>query len=119
VSTSHKLQSRRRRHNRVRKRVAGTTARPRLAVFRSAKHISAQVIDDVTGKTLAAASTTEKALRSSSGGNKTAAEAVGKLIGERAKAAGVSAVVFDRGGFLYHGRVAALADAARAAGLEF
>jgi len=119
VSTSHKLESRRRRHHRVRKRVSGTTTRPRLAVFRSAKHISAQVIDDVTGKTLAAASTTEKALRSSSGGNKAAAEAVGKLIGERAKAAGVSAVVFDRGGFLYHGRVAALADAARAAGLEF
>lgn len=119
MSTSHKLESRRRRHNRVRKRVSGTAARPRLAVFRSAKHISAQVIDDVTGKTLAAASTTEKALRASSGGNKAAAEAIGKLIGERAKAAGVSAVVFDRGGFLYHGRVAALADAARAAGLEF
>lgn len=119
MSTSHKLESRRRRHNRVRKRVTGTAARPRLAVFRSAKHISAQVIDDVAGKTLAAASTTEKALRSNGGGNKSAAEAIGKLIGERAKAAGVSAVVFDRGGFLYHGRVAALADAARAAGLEF
>jgi large subunit ribosomal protein L18 len=119
MSTSHKLESRRRRHNRVRKRVTGTAARPRLAVFRSAKHISAQVIDDVAGKTLAAAATTEKSLRSSAGGNKSAAEAVGKLIGERAKAAGVSAVVFDRGGFLYHGRVAALADAARAAGLEF
>ncbi|HUR78811.1 MAG TPA: 50S ribosomal protein L18 [Acidimicrobiales bacterium] len=119
VSTSHKLQSRRRRHNRVRKRVTGTSARPRLAVFRSAKHITAQVIDDVSGKTLAAASTTEKSLRSASGGNKAAAEAVGSLIGERAKAAGVTTVVFDRGGFLYHGRVAALADAARAAGLEF
>ena len=119
MSTSHKLQSRRRRHNRVRKRVTGTAARPRLAVFRSAKHISAQVIDDVAGKTLAAASTTEKSLRSSSGGNKSAAEAVGRLVAERAKAAGVTAVVFDRGGFLYHGRVATLADAARAAGLEF
>lgn len=119
MSTSHKLETRRRRHNRVRKKVAGTAARPRLAVFRSAKHISAQVIDDVTGKTLAAASTNEKALRSSNGGNKTAAENIGKLIGERAKAAGVTTVVFDRGGFLYHGRVAALADAARAAGLEF
>ena len=119
MSTSHKLESRRRRHNRVRKRVTGTAARPRLAVFRSAKHISAQVIDDVAGKTLAAASTTEKSLRASSGGNKSAAEAVGKLIGERAKAAGVTAVVFDRGGFLFHGRVASLADAARSAGLEF
>ena len=119
MSTSHKLESRRRRHNRVRKRVTGTAARPRLAVFRSAKHISAQVIDDVAGKTLAAASTTEKSLRSSAGGNKAAAETVGKLIGERAKAAGVTAVVFDRGGFLYHGRVASLADAARSAGLEF
>jgi large subunit ribosomal protein L18 len=88
-------------------------------VFRSAKHISAQVIDDVAGKTLAAASTTEKSLRSSNGGNKSAAESVGKLIAERAKAAGVTTVVFDRGGFLYHGRVASLADAARAAGLEF
>ena len=119
MSTSHKLELRRRRHNRVRKRVTGTAARPRLAVFRSAKHISAQVIDDVSGKTLAAASTTEKALRSTPGGNKGAAETIGKLIGERAKAAGVTTVVFDRGGFLYHGRVAALADAARAAGLEF
>jgi large subunit ribosomal protein L18 len=119
VSTSHKLESRRRRHNRVRKRVTGTAARPRLAVFRSTKHISVQVIDDVAGKTLAAAATTEKSLRSANGGNKAAAEAVGKLIGERAKAAGVTTVVFDRGGFLYHGRVAALADAARAAGLEF
>ncbi len=119
MSTSHKLQSRRRRHFRVRKRVAGTSTRPRLAVFRSAKHISAQVIDDVTGKTLAAASTTEKSLRSTSGGNKSAAETVGKLLAERAKAAGVTTVVFDRGGFLYHGRVASLADAARAEGLEF
>ena len=119
MSTSHKLESRRRRHNRVRKKVSGTATRPRLAVFRSAKHISAQVIDDVSGKTLAAASTHEKSLRSSSGGNKAAAEAVGKLVAERAKAAGVTAVVFDRGGNLYHGRVASLADAARSAGLEF
>ncbi len=119
MSTSHKLESRLRRHNRVRKKVAGTESRPRLAVFRSAKHISAQVIDDVSGRTLASASTHEKSLRSTAGGNKTAAETIGKLIGERAKAAGVTTVVFDRGGFLYHGRVAALADAARAAGLEF
>ena len=119
MSTSHKLELRRRRHNRVRKHVAGTAARPRLAVFRSAKHITAQVIDDVSGKTLAAASTYEKSLRSGTGGNKDAAASVGKLIAERAKAAGVTTVVFDRGGFLYHGRVATLADAARAAGLEF
>lgn len=119
MSTSHKLELRRRRHNRVRKRVTGTAARPRLAVFRSAKHISAQIIDDVSGKTLASASTLEKSLRSGNGGNKNAAESIGKLIGERAKAAGVTTVVFDRGGFLYHGRVATLADAARAAGLEF
>ena len=119
MSTSHKLELRRRRHNRVRKHVAGTSARPRLAVFRSAKHISAQVIDDVAGTTLAAASTLEKSLRSGSTGNKDAAATVGKLIAERAKAAGVTAVVFDRGGFLYHGRVATLADAARAEGLEF
>ena len=119
MSTSHKLELRRRRHNRVRKRVTGTAARPRLAVFRSAKHISAQVIDDVNGKTLAAASTHEKSLRSGNGGNKDAAAQIGQLVGERAKAAGVTSVVFDRGGFLYHGRVASLADAARAAGLEF
>jgi len=119
MSTSHKLELRQRRHNRVRKRVTGTSTRPRLAVFRSTKHITAQIIDDVSGKTLAAASTYEKSLKSANGGNKDAAEKIGKLIGERAKAAGVSTVVFDRGGFLYHGRVASLADAARAAGLEF
>ena len=108
-----------RRHSRVRKRIVGTAARPRLAVFRSAQHISAQVIDDSRGKTVAAAATVEAALRSSSGGNVAAAEAVGRLVAERARAAGVTAVVFDRGGFRYHGRVAALAQAARAAGLEF
>jgi large subunit ribosomal protein L18 len=119
VSTSHKLELRRRRHNRVRKHVSGTAARPRLAVFRSAKHISAQVIDDVAGVTLVAASTHEKSLKTGSTGNKDAAATIGKLIAERAKAAGVTAVVFDRGGFLYHGRVASLADAARAEGLDF
>ena len=107
------------RHRRVRKRVSGTTARPRLAVFRSNKHISAQVIDDRAGRTLAAASTLEKDIKGGATGNIDAAKKVGKLIAERAKAAGVSAVVFDRGGFLYHGRVAAVADAAREAGLEF
>ena len=108
-----------RRHTRVRKRIVGTTARPRLAVFRSARHISAQVIDDSQGRTLAAAGTVEGALRSGSGGNVGAAETVGRLVAERARAAGVTAVVFDRGGFRYHGRVAALAHAARQAGLEF
>ncbi|MER3452297.1 MAG: 50S ribosomal protein L18 [Acidimicrobiia bacterium] len=107
------------RHNRVRKKVVGTPERPRLAVFRSNKHISAQVIDDTTGRTLAAASTVERELRTGPTGNKDAAARVGRLVAERAKAKGITRVVFDRGGFLYHGRVAALADAAREAGLEF
>ena len=106
------------RHRRVRKRVSGTTGRPRLAVFRSNRHIYAQVIDDTTGRTLAAASTAEPELRSGSTATVDAAKAVGQLVGERAKAAGISRVVFDRGGFRYHGRVAALCDGARAAGLE-
>jgi len=106
------------RHRRVRKRVTGTTGRPRLAVFRSNRHIYAQVIDDTTGRTLAAASTAEPELRSGSTATVDAAKAVGQLVGERAKAAGISRVVFDRGGFRYHGRVAALCDGARAAGLE-
>lgn len=119
-STKDKQVGRARRHFRVRKKVAGTADRPRLAVFRSNKHISAQVIDDRSGRTLAAASSVEAALKSGGGtGNKAAAAAVGKLVAERAKAAGVSSVVFDRGGFQYHGRVAAVADAAREAGLEF
>jgi large subunit ribosomal protein L18 len=107
-----------RRHNRVRKNVEGTPTRPRLAVYRSNRHIIAQVIDDVSGVTLAAASTHESALRASSS-NAEGASKVGALLAERAKAAGVSKVVFDRGGFRYHGRVAALADAAREAGMEF
>jgi large subunit ribosomal protein L18 len=118
-STKQKQVARGRRHYRVRKKVAGTTARPRLAVFRSNKHIVAQVIDDSTGRTLAAASTLEKDQRGGATGNKAAATAVGRLVAERAQAAGVSDVVFDRGGFLYHGRVAAVADAAREAGLRF
>ena len=117
--TKQKQRLRERRHRRVRKRVTGTPERPRLAVFRSNRHISAQVIDDVGGRTLAAASSVEKDLKAGSGGNKDAAATVGRLVGERAKEAGVSSVVFDRGGFRYHGRVAALADAAREAGLEF
>lgn len=119
TSAKDKQVGRARRHYRVRKKVAGTAERPRLAVFRSNKHISAQLIDDEEGRTLAAASTVEAALRSSATGNKAAAAAVGRLVAERAKAAGVSRVVFDRGGFRYHGRVAAVADAAREGGLEF
>jgi large subunit ribosomal protein L18 len=117
--TDHKLELRRRRHSRVRRRVHGSSGRPRLAVFRSNKHISAQLIDDDAGRTLASASSVEGELRGSSGGNIDAAERVGKLIASRAKSAGITTVVFDRGGFAYHGRVAALADAARAEGLEF
>ena len=117
--TSTKAGLRARRHDRVRRKVAGTAARPRLAVFRSNRHMVAQVIDDAAGRTLAAASTVESDLRSGATGNKSAAATVGRLVAERAKAAGVTNVVFDRGGFIYHGRVAALADAAREAGLEF
>ncbi len=107
-----------RRHRRVRKRVVGSPARPRLCVFRSNNHIYAQVIDDVAGRTLAAASTLEAGLREGATGNIAAAKAVGHLVAERALAAGISRVVFDRGGFRYHGRVAALCEGARAAGLE-
>ena len=117
-SAKHKRDARLRRHNRVRKHVRGTAERPRLAVFRSNKHISAQVIDDRAGVTLAAASTHEADLRDGSS-NKDAAAKVGQRLAERAKDAGVERVVFDRGGFLYHGRVAAVAEAAREAGLEF
>lgn len=119
-STAQKQREARiRRHHRVRKKVRGSAARPRLAVFRSNKHITAQVIDDSTGCTLAAASSNESALEGGATGNSEAAKRVGALVAERAKAAGISQVVFDRGGFLYHGRVAAVADAAREAGLEF
>ena len=113
-----KQMGRDRRHRRVRKKVQGTPERPRLAVFRSSRHIVAQVIDDIAGVTLAAASTHEKDF-SGYGGNIDAATKVGALAAERAKAAGVTKVVFDRGGNRYHGRVKALADAARDAGLEF
>ena len=118
-SAKQKRDARIRRHRRVRKQVRGTIQRPRLAVFRSNKHISAQVIDDVAGRTLASASTVETSVATSGTGNVDAATEVGRLVAERAKAAGVDKVVFDRGGFLYHGRVAAVADAAREAGLEF
>ena len=118
VSAQHKRQARLRRHRRVRKKVEGSADRPRLAVFRSNKHITAQVIDDRSGRTLAAASTIESDLREGGTGNKAAASKIGQLVAERAKAAGVTKVVFDRGGNLYHGRIAAVAEAARAAGLE-
>ncbi|HMO57159.1 MAG TPA: 50S ribosomal protein L18 [Roseiflexaceae bacterium] len=110
-----------RRHNRVRRRVFGSSERPRLSIFRSSAHIYAQVIDDVTGRTLAAASSLDKQLvETLTGTNKTEkAKLVGRTIAERAKAAGIEQVVFDRGGFKYHGRVQALADAAREAGLSF
>jgi large subunit ribosomal protein L18 len=108
------------RHRRVRARVAGTPERPRLAVFRSLGHIYAQIVDDEAGRTLASASTLEPDLRAQRQGTKTEqAKVVGKTVAERARAQGVESVVFDRGGFLYHGRVAALADAAREAGLRF
>ena len=105
-------------HRRIRRKVRGSTERPRLAVYRSLNHIYAQVIDDEKSQTLASASTTEKDLRGSSGGNVAAAKRVGQAIAERALSAGIDRVVFDRGGYLYHGRVRALTDAARAAGLN-
>ena len=109
-----------RRHSRVRKKIHGTAERPRLAVFRSNRHIVLQVIDDEAGRTIAAASTNEASERATGhGGGVAAATRMGQLVAERAKAAGVDKVVFDRGGFGYHGRVAAAADAAREAGLEF
>lgn len=115
------LQQRQRRRFRVRKRLRGTAERPRLSVYRSHKHVYAQLIDDASGKTIAAASSVDKDLRSDLryGGNKDAAQQVGRVIAERAKAAGVQRVAFDRGSFQYHGRVESLAQAAREAGLEF
>ena len=115
-----RLEGRIARHRRVRKKITGTAARPRLAVFRSNKRLTLQVIDDVTGRTLAAASTTEPAVKANgSGATVDAATKLGTLIADRAKAAGVTEVVFDRSGYLYHGRIAAAAAAAREAGLEF
>jgi len=105
-------------HRRIRRKVRGSTERPRLAIYRSLNHIYAQVIDDEQGRTLCSASTTEKDLRGATGGNVEAAGRVGRAIAERAQAAGISRVVFDRGGYLYHGRVKALTDAAREAGLN-
>ena len=111
--------ARHKRHERIRLRIAGTPERPRLAVFRSLSHIYAQVIDDGSGRTLAAASTAEKELKGSKSTKSEAAAVVGRLIAERARSAGVEHVVFDRAGFRYHGRIKSLADAAREAGLDF
>ena len=117
MSVQTKEQARQRRHRRVRSKVSGTAARPRLAVYRSNARIYAQLIDDEARRTIAAASTGEKQLAKTSRAD--GPSAVGKLIAERAKAAGIDTVVFDRGGYLYHGRVKALADAAREGGLTF
>jgi len=114
----NKKEIRLRIHRRIRKKISGSPERPRLAVFRSVKHIYAQVIDDASGRTIAAASSNEKGA-SFNGGNVGGAKEVGRLVAERAKEKGIKSVVFDRGGYLYHGRVKALADAAREGGLEF
>ena len=118
-SGSKKAVARKRRHTRVRKKVSGTAARPRLVITRSARHMFVQVVDDTVGQTLASASTMEKDLRVAASAKSDKAREVGKLVASRAKAAGVDTVVFDRGGNKYHGRVAALADGAREGGLEF
>ncbi len=114
-----KEEARARRHMRIRRKVIGTAERPRLNIFRSSRHIYAQVVDDTQGRTLLSASSLDPELDLKVGGNVEAAKAVGALLGKRALAGGVTKVVFDRGGYLYHGRVKALADAAREAGLEF
>ena len=124
LAKTSKDQTRQKVHTRIRKRLLGTTERPRLNVYRSVNHIYAQVIDDAKGVTLVAAASVEKGKgikgdKRPTGGNVSSAKEVGKLIAERAKDKGINKVVFDRGGYLYHGRVKALADAARAAGLEF
>jgi len=121
ITKGDKNKARLKRHLRVRKKIQGTTERPRLSVFRSSKHIYAQLIDDVQGVTVAAASTLDKELAEGigNGGSVEAAKKVGELIAKRAQSKGVAKVVFDRGGYLYHGRIQALADAAREGGLEF
>ena len=117
--SQQRAQARTRRHFRLRKKVIGTAERPRLVVTRSSRHIAVQVVDDSIGQTAASASTLEADLRAAAGDKSTKAKLVGELVAERAKAAGVVSVVFDRGGDKYHGRIAALADGARGAGLEF
>jgi large subunit ribosomal protein L18 len=120
ITKGDKNKARLKRHLRVRKKISGTTERPRLSVFRSSKHIYAQLIDDVKGVTIASASTLDKELTGQgNGGNVESARKVGELIAQRAKEKGHENVVFDRGGYLYHGRIQALADAAREAGLQF
>jgi large subunit ribosomal protein L18 len=118
VSASRRI-GRARRHFRLRKKVTGTAARPRLVVTRSTRHIYAQVVDDITGRTLVSASTLDTAIRGAEGDKSAQARQVGELIAERARAAGIDTIVFDRGGNKYHGRIAALADAAREGGLQF
>lgn len=119
MDASKKREAREKRHLRIRKRVSGTAAKPRLSVFRSNAHIYAQLIDDADGRTLAAASSRESGVAPTEGGKTAAAKQVGLLVGQRAKAAGIDTCVFDRGGNRYAGRVAALAEGAREAGLEF
>ncbi|MFC5713808.1 50S ribosomal protein L18 [Thalassorhabdus alkalitolerans] len=119
ITKTNKYASRKKRHMSVRRKVQGTAERPRLNVFRSSKHIYAQLIDDVKGETLVAASSLDNELKLENGGNKEAAKQVGELIAKRASEKGHESVVFDRGGFIYHGRVEALADAARENGLKF
>ena len=111
--------ARQRRHRRIRVTLSGTQQRPRLNVFRSLQHIYAQVIDDTEGHTIVSASSVDKGAKTTKGGNVKAAKVIGKLVAERAKEKGIKSVVFDRGGYHYHGRIKALADAAREAGLEF
>src|SRR5215475_9849857 len=118
IKKLEKKEIRQRIHKRIRRKLSGTEARPRLAIFRSVAHIYAQVIDDTKGATIVSASSVDKAAKTN-GGNVAAAKAIGKLVAERAKEKGIKSVVFDRGGYQYHGRVKALADAAREAGLEF
>jgi large subunit ribosomal protein L18 len=119
--TSKRIVSRHKRHSRVRKNVLGTAERPRLSVFRSLRHVFAQLVDDTTGRTLVSASSLSKETRGSAGGKKKKdiGKAVGLLLAQKAKAAGIEAVKFDRGGYLYHGRVKALAEGAREGGLKF
>ena len=118
IKKSDSNKARVKRHNRLRNKISGTAERPRLCVFRSAKHIYAQLVDDVAGKTLCAASTLEKDF-GVPGGNREAAKKIGKTLAERAEKAGVTEVVFDRGGYIYHGRVQELAEGAREGGLKF
>jgi large subunit ribosomal protein L18 len=118
ISTKRRI-SRNRRHFRLRKKISGTAQRPRLVVNRSSRHMTAQLVDDLVGRTLASASTLEADVRAADGDKKAHAAKVGELVAKRAKEAGIDTVVFDRGGYGYHGRIAALADAAREAGLEF